>query len=277
MKRLIINADDFGMSREVNEGIKKGIKAGMITSVSVMVNMPHFDEAISYLKKNPGVSVGLHFNITEGSPLSTKNKVSTLIREGGNFFYWPVLIFNLLFRKAYVQEIETELTAQYQKLKSQGIQISHIDSHHHIHLYPQIFQVFTRFAQKNKVNALRCRVFNLKRLHLWFRHPPTFKQFIIISLCVIDSIFFTKSKQFYDVNGLYDIAWDKSLDARKFTTLLASLPEGTTEIICHPAVLSKTGNEKFLRPRFKGLSLLLDKQVKQAVKIENIELITRVK
>ncbi len=88
MRRLIINADDFGMSQEVNEGIKKGIKAGVINSVSLMANMSYFDDAVKFLKNHEKIAIGLHFNITEGAPLSQPKKIQTLLREDNNFYYW---------------------------------------------------------------------------------------------------------------------------------------------------------------------------------------------
>ncbi len=276
MKQLIINADDFGMSQEVNEGIKQGINAGIITSVSVMVNMPYYDDAITYLRKHPEVSIGLHFNITESSPISSRTEVTTLIREDGNFFYWIIMLVLLLFKNISLKEIETELSAQYKKLKRSQINISHIDSHHHIHLFPILFKMTMEFAQKNNIKALRCRAFNPKRLPLWIKNPPTIKQFIIILLCVIDSTLLTQNKKIYEISNLYDIGWDASLDVKKLIRFLTQLPDGITEIICHPAILSKTGNPKFLEPRHKGLVLLLNRKIKSFIKKNSIALTHRV-
>jgi chitin disaccharide deacetylase len=276
MKQLIINADDFGMSEEINEGIKRGIEAGIITSVSMMVNMPYFDDAVKYLKKHPEVSVGLHFDITEGMPVTIRKNVSTLIREDGTFFYWTAFILMMILNKISNIEIENELMAQYKILKRTRLKISHIDSHHHIHLLPGIFKMIMDFAQKNDVKALRCRAFNPNRLLFWLTHPPTLKQFIIIALCVIDSSLFRKYKYFYEINNLYDIGWDKKLNEDSFCEYLRSLPSGTTEIICHPAILSKTGNPKFLGPRYKALSLLLSKKVFNTIKQSHFKLVGRV-
>src|SRR4051794_5424327 len=128
MKYLIINADDFGMSREVNTGTKKGIEQGIITSVSVMVNMPYFDDAIKFLKRYPHISVGLHFNITEGKPLHHPKDVGTLIREDDNFYHWPQLIGREVIKNIRQDEIERELKLQYATLKATGLNITHIDS-----------------------------------------------------------------------------------------------------------------------------------------------------
>jgi predicted glycoside hydrolase/deacetylase ChbG (UPF0249 family) len=270
MRYLIVNADDFGMSREVNEGIKKGIEAGVINSVSLMVNMPYFPEAIAYLKKHSEISVGLHFNITEGSALSSPNKVSTIIREDGNFFHWLGLTINMIFRQVNFEEIEGELYLQYEKLRKTGLKISHMDSHHHIHLYPLIFKIFIRFASTHDIKALRCRAFQLKRLLFSLRKLHSLKQFIILLLCFINSKFFNNTKQFYDVAQLYDINWEPGFNEDKFIKLLQELPDNTTEIITHPAILSKSGNLKFLEPRYKGLNLLLSKKVKDKIKELNI-------
>jgi predicted glycoside hydrolase/deacetylase ChbG (UPF0249 family) len=275
-RKLIINADDFGMSQEVNEGIKKGIEAGMITSVSVMVNMPYFDDAIAYLKKHPDVSIGLHFNISEGSPISPTNKVGNLVREDGNFFYWTAIILSIFFRRLKLDEISTELTTQYALLKQTGLKISHIDSHHHIHLYPRIFQMVMKFAEKQNVKSIRYKAFHPARLLFWFKNPPTIKQFIIICMCLVDSIFFAKEGQLYEVNNLYDIAWNKRLNEKTFAKYLSSLPSGTTEIISHPAIMSKEGNRKFLESRQKGLNMLLSNSVKAAIRDAHIELVKKI-
>src|ERR1700733_1674189 len=109
MKKLIINADDFGMSQEVNEGTKKGIEQGIITSVSVMANMPFFEDAVRFLRKHPKVSVGLHFNITEGKPLILPKDAINLIREDDSFYHWPQLITRVASKNITRSEIEKEL------------------------------------------------------------------------------------------------------------------------------------------------------------------------
>ena len=124
MKKLIINADDFGMSREVNEGTKKGIEQGIITSVSVMANMPFFEDAIRFLKKHPRVSVGLHFNITEGKPLIFPKDAKNLIREDDSFYHWPQLVTRVASKTIKRTEIEMELKRQYMELKKTGLPIT---------------------------------------------------------------------------------------------------------------------------------------------------------
>lgn len=276
MKQLIVNADDFGMSEEVNDGIKRGIEAGVITSVSIMVNMPFFEDAVKYLKIHPDIPVGLHFNLTEGSPVSVWRDVSTLIREDGNFYYWTNLLSSIFTRKIEVNQIKKELTSQYEKLKKSGIPINHIDSHHHIHLYPEIFRTVAMFAQNNNIHTLRSRSFQLDQLFFLARTRPTLKQFIILALCSLDSLLYNFGKKFAELDSLYDISWDQEKKQNKFFEFLKNLPDGITEIICHPAVLSNTGNPKFLKPRYDELTLLLSRKTKKTIKENNIQLIGKV-
>lgn len=278
MTNLIINADDFGMSREVNEGIETGIKRGIIRNVSVIANMPYFSDAVSFLKKHPEVSVGLHFNITEGQPVLPPNEVDTLIKEDGSFFYWTSLIPRLVVRNAKLEQIKKELFAQFAKLKSTGLPITHIDSHHHIHIYPHVFTFFTKFAQAKKVMALRCHHFNPWSLTAGFTQWPNWKKTIINLLMWTNSSYNNRLRHDFvngEVDGLYDLNWDKNLAEKDLQIILARLPQGTTEIICHLGVLSPNGNSRFLLPRFRTLRLLSKKSIKNSLISNGIKLVRR--
>lgn len=266
MKRLIVNADDFGMSGEVNEGIKQGIEVGVITSVSVMVNMPYTEDAIMFLKKHPKTSVGLHFNITEGPPISGLIHASTLVREDGNFYHWKSLVINLLAKKTSMEEIQHELDSQYDRLKKAGLRIDHIDSHHHVHLFPAIYQLLMNFALRHAIMVLRSRTFRPMRAVFTLLKIGSLKQFIILSLYALNTLLRSSPKQMYEIDQLYDMNWDSKFDEVKFLNFLGRLPQGVTLIISHPAIMSKTGNPLFLKSRYKELRILLNKKVLRKIK-----------
>lgn len=255
MQNLIINADDFGLSLEVNEGIKRAIETGVVNSVSLMVNLPYFDDALNYLKRHPEISVGLHFNITEGRPLLPAAQVGSLLREDDHFFYWPSLVGRLLLRRARLGEIEQEFHTQYQKLKSTGLKIAHFDSHHHLHLFPPIFKFVTQLADAEGISSLRCHHLNNWSLTAGIGKRPTFKQVFLVFLLWFDSFLYDHN-HLRGVEGLYDLNWDKDLNAEDLILVLDNLPQGTTELICHLGVLSPSGNPRFLEPRFQKLNLL---------------------
>lgn len=279
MRKVIINADDFGMSREVNEGIKKGIRAGMINSVSVMVNMPYFNDATAFLKKFPRIAVGLHFNITEGQSILKPKEVSSMLKEDNSFFFWKYLVLRLLTNNCSLKQIGQELRAQYERLAQTGLHISHIDSHHHMHLYPSINAIVVKFANEKKVFSLRSRQFNLWGAAYGYQHRLTIKQLFIQALYFFNAVFNSKNNgaenAFVEVKGIFDVNWDNFFDEAVLVKILSGLPDGITEIICHPAVMSKTGNPEFLRPRQQVLSALLNKSIGKVFKEKNIQFYNR--
>ncbi len=157
--KIIINADDCGSSVEVNKEIENCIKNGKITSTTIMANMLGFEGAVNlYNSYKDIISFGWHANLTEGSPLT---KSQLLLDKG----YYKEVDGKVLFNgKAYWKriichsmavEIEKELLRQLERLYDNGIRISHIDSHQHIHTSPSMFFLFPKLLKRFKIN--RCR------------------------------------------------------------------------------------------------------------------------
>lgn len=274
MRKLIINADDFGMSREVNEGVEKAINLGVLSNVSLMVNLPYFNDAVSFLRNHPEVSVGLHFNVTEGKPVLDPSEVGSLLKEDDSFYFWTDLVPRLIFRGAKVDEIKKELTAQYQKLIDTGLQVSHIDSHHHVHLFPTLYSLFAEFADEKRVNYLRSQHFNVWSLTAGINKRPVLKQVIINLLLWFNSLFFNH-RHMDQLDAIYDLNWDDNISEQQLLKIIDNLPEGKTEFICHLGVLSPRGNRKFLEPRLKILELLSEPSVKERILHNDISLLHR--
>lgn len=135
--KLIINADDFGLCDDVNKSIIECYNKGNLTSTTLMVNMPGTLNAVELAYQNPDLGIGLHFTLTEGSPL-TNNK--SLINEDGNFLSRSELLKKLIFNRIDLSEVRLEFKAQLDKALSFDIKITHIDSHQHVHLIPSIFK-----------------------------------------------------------------------------------------------------------------------------------------
>lgn len=164
-KRIIINADDCGMSRTVNEHIEKVIQANKITSTTLMANMEDFDGAVALSKKyGDRISFGWHINLTEGKPLL----YSQLLLDKGFFIETEhgVEMNGRKFLHKWLpldarNEIKKELMEQYTKLRDSGIDISHIDSHHHVHTSVWGVRVFPSLLRETGISAMRC-MFNNK-------------------------------------------------------------------------------------------------------------------
>lgn len=144
MTKLIINADDFGYSKGVNLGIIEAFQNGVVTSATLMANMPGAEHAAALAKENLGLGVGIHFVLTCGKPIC--RDVPSLINDHGEFHR-----FADLEKIARIEEIERELTSQFESFLSFGIQPTHIDSHHHVHAHKDIYPIVEDIAKKNKL------------------------------------------------------------------------------------------------------------------------------
>ncbi|MGL4826916.1 MAG: chitin disaccharide deacetylase [Vibrionaceae bacterium] len=147
MRKLIINADDFGLCRAQNYGIIEAFKRGVVSSTTAMVNQVGSEHAACLAKEYPALPIGLHFVLSLGKPLS---ELRCLVNEKGELGKW---IWQLSEQgKLNLSEIEAELELQYQRFKTLfGKKPTHIDSHHHVHLLPAIFPVVERFAARHNL------------------------------------------------------------------------------------------------------------------------------
>ena len=142
--RLIMNADDFGYSRGVNYGIIDCYKNGIVRSATIMAGMPGFDHAVELAKENKGLGVGVHLTLTCYKPVLENHK--TIVNEKGYFdrsLYTKENIMNI-----DLEEIYKEFEAQIEKVKNAGIEITHLDSHHHVHTIKEIKPVMERILAK---------------------------------------------------------------------------------------------------------------------------------
>lgn len=155
-EQLIINADDFGLCLGVNKGIAEAHSTGVLTSATLMANMPAAEQAVEIARKLTKLGVGVHLNLTDGKPLLRNDNVNRLLDEDGSFVLkpWKLAIISLLNNKARAA-IEAEFTAQIQWVIDRGIKPTHLDSHKHIHSFPPIFKIVCRLAKRFGIPAIR--------------------------------------------------------------------------------------------------------------------------
>lgn len=153
--KIIINADDFGFTEGTNEAVFELARLGTLTSTTVMVNMPFAEEAVKLLNLR-NFSVGLHLNLTQGSPVSPPEAVASLIDGDGQFFDLKELSQRAKAGKVRGEELLTEMEAQYGRLREiLGDRITHMDSHQGLNRIPFIFKQTLRFLRKHPLNAVR--------------------------------------------------------------------------------------------------------------------------
>lgn len=143
MSLLIINADDFGYSAGINYGIIHSYQRGILSSTTMMANMPGFEEGVKLAKENTGLGIGVHLTLTCGSPL--RDDVFSLVEDNGQFhhisFYEKKFEINL-------DDLYKEWKEQIERIIRSGIDPTHLDSHHHVNNITPITEVFTQLAEE---------------------------------------------------------------------------------------------------------------------------------
>ena len=155
-KQLIINADDFGLCESVNKGIIEAHTKGVLTSTTIMTNMPAAEQAVELAKNLPTLGLGIHLNLTAGKPLCRDNTVKLILDPQGYFALSPgkLALASIITGKVRTA-IETELASQIQWLIDKGVKPTHLDSHKHIHCFPAIFSIACRLAKRFGIPAIR--------------------------------------------------------------------------------------------------------------------------
>jgi hopanoid biosynthesis associated protein HpnK len=155
-RKIIINADDFGLCSAVNEAVKKAHQQGVLTSATLMANMEAAEDAVAIAAEMPALGVGVHLNLNEGRPMNQGPAVEPLRNSQGLFAFSPArAAFTSLISPRYRRAIEAELTSQIQWCLDKGVKPTHLDSHKHIHSFVSIYPIVVKLARKFKVKAVR--------------------------------------------------------------------------------------------------------------------------
>ena len=241
MRRLIINADDFGLTTGVNRSIIECHQAGTVTSTTLMASSQAFDDAIALARTHSRLRVGCHTMLVDGAPLSSPNEVASLLAPGAQNFRTGFVGFAqaTLRGTLHADEITREATAQIRKIQNAGIEVTHFDSHKHTHMFPQILRPLLRAARECGVRAVRnpfapmkalAFATFLKRPKLWARYTEVraLRSFARAFQSEVEAAGLRTTQ------GTFGIIATGGLDQRLFDALIGCIPEGTWEFVCHP-------------------------------------------
>ena len=159
-KRIIVNADDFGMSKGITDAVLVAHRYGFLTSTSLMVNLNCAEYALAQVARAPRLGVGVHLNICEGRPVLPASEVRSLVDPHGNFHRPPVMIQKLWRWEVAGKEMEAEFRAQISWMKQRGLHPTHADSHHHTHIYPAALGPFVRAMKAEGIERVRASRFS---------------------------------------------------------------------------------------------------------------------
>jgi predicted glycoside hydrolase/deacetylase ChbG (UPF0249 family) len=237
--RLIINADDFGLTPGINRAIEELHRAKVLTSTTLMATGPAFDDAVAIAHANPTLGVGCHIVLTDGVPASDPKSIPTLLGPDGKTFRPSLVDFlqALLRGKISEADIDREALAQIQKLQRAGIHITHLDTHKHTHLFPAVARPLLHLAEKNSIHAIRHPFEQSWSLALG--HGKRIRRLQVKLLGSLKTKFEQqpqiRSRSVLSTDGTIGISVTGQLYGETLHEILHAMPiEGTFELCCHP-------------------------------------------
>jgi len=243
VRRLIINADDFGLTPGVNRAIVEAHENGVVSSATLMANGQAFAQAVSLAQSTPRLGVGCHVVLVDGAPLLPRTQVHSLLDRSGNHdgdlrFREGISKFGALalLGRLAADEIEAEATAQIRKLQACGISVTHLDSHKHTHLFPRVLRPLLRAAKSCGIRAIRNPFERIQGSQL-AASPSLWRRWTEVGVLRSFARQFREAVQQAGIatpDGTLAIVATGALNDRLLRLMVENLPEGTWELVCHP-------------------------------------------
>ena len=252
MKRLIVNADDFGFTPGVNAGIIHAHRHGVLTSATLMANGAAFDDAVRLAHETPSLDIGCHLVLVQGRSLLTGRP-------------FPATLNRLLFALARKQlDVYAELRAQIGKIQQAGLRPTHLDAHKHSHILPGIFRAVVRLAQEFSVPYVRLPLDDT----VPFARIP----------CRLAGVFYRRLARNHNVrmtDHFLGFRLTGFLTEHTFAATLKSLSEGRTEFMCHPGFADQdlqAAHTRLKEARVRELEALTSPRIRDLIAAEGIRL-----
>jgi hopanoid biosynthesis associated protein HpnK len=271
MSYLIINADDFGFSDDVNTAIIQAHEEGILTSTSLMVTGDAAQEAIALAKNHPHLAVGLHLVLVCGKSVLPPAQIPHLVDSQGNFSHNPTQAgLNYQFNQATRAELRLEISAQLEKFRNSGLNLAHVDGHLHLHVHPVILNILTEFAAEFKIKFIRLPSEELtKNLKIDRRNLFT---------KIIWSIVFGQLRNYGEgllkthnikfADRVYGLLQTGNMSEEYLLSLIPQIEAELVEIYAHPtSVNTKINNSGEIE-----LKALLSERVREILSIKGFEL-----
>ncbi len=282
MKQLILNADDFGLARGVNEGIIRAHREGILTSATLMACGPAFDHAVELAKLNPRLGVGCHLVLVGGKAVAPLEEIPSLATKDGQL---PDSLASFVTRLSAgmirSKEIEGELRAQILKIRAAGIEPTHLDTHKHTHAHPVVMRALSRVASELGIPRVRKPMENLRDSWESSRgeRPAMLPELLAAAAARMVTPMFQSTSRRYDLRSpdhFLGLAMTGRLRPEALRRMIATIQEGSTEIMLHPGVSDaelQTIETRLSWQRNSEMDALIDPGVKTTVEERGIRLI----
>jgi hopanoid biosynthesis associated protein HpnK len=281
MMDLIVNGDDFGLTRGVNAGIIQAFREGILTSATLMANGPAFEDAVELGRANPQLGVGIHLCLVSGPAVASAKDIPALADRDGQL---PKTLFVLLTRLSGgwipTRQIEREFRAQIQRVLDAGIRPSHLDTHKHTHTHPRVMEALGRVANEFGIRNVR-KPFEDFRTALGSHtdgHTNTRQVISAVAAGTAAPLFrlLVRSYGLRTPDHFFGLTTTGRLSSKELLQLLELLPPGTSELMCHPGVCDEELEKsptRLKRERQIELEALTDPDVRRAAEKRGIRLI----
>lgn len=248
MRRIIVNADDFGLTAGVNSAILELHGAARLTSATLMADAEATMSAVESARTTPDLGVGCHIVLVDGTPILPPRDLPTLVIPQTGRFRGTLSEFvrDLLIGRIRKKEIAAEAEAQIQYLHEHGISLTHVDTHKHTHMFPSVLQSLLQAAVRCGIHAIR-NPFEPDWSIAATKGAPALRRIQVQLLNRMRKGFLqhVKSSGLSTTDGAIGVLATGTLDASTIAALLAAMPNGTWELVTHPgyadAALKKAG------------------------------------
>ncbi len=274
--RVIINADDFGLTEGINRAIVEAHQNGVLTSATLMSGMEAAQKAVEIAHETPSLGVGVHLNLREGRCVSTGDEVKCVLCPNGEFNLSVPKIFALSMLKPAVRKaIEVEFAAQIQWMIDRGLKPTHIDSHKHIHCFPPIYKIVVKLAECFGIDAIRwpCEP-GYVCSYPW---PKAFKggrrrARILSTIALVNR---RQNAKFIKTDSFLGLAHTLKADNDFWQTAAKNMPCGTVEIMVHPAYPEglDPARARFIEQRKVELDALCSEETKKMMADAGVKLV----
>jgi hopanoid biosynthesis associated protein HpnK len=234
-RRLIVNADDFGLTLPITEGTIDAFERGILTSASLVATGAAFDRAARYAASQPDLDAGIHLMIVQGTPVLPRDQVPSLVQEDGAFLPgYGEFMARYLGGGVRDDEVEAEWSAQIARLRGAGVRMTHLDSIQHLHLVPGLFRIALRIARANGILAMR-----FPRVPTVLRRAEkgTVRrslEFLPLRLMEQSNLPHLNASGIRTPDRFFGFHSSGHLDQKALRSVLFGVPQGSSELVCHP-------------------------------------------
>jgi chitin disaccharide deacetylase len=283
MKRLIVNADDFGLTRGVNRGIIQSHREGIVTSATIMANGEAFEDAVELARANPSLGVGVHIVLMSGRAVAAPEKLGGLVDKKGNlpasFMQIGIKFVDAFTRSSH---LEAEMRAQIERVLNAGITPTHLDTHKHLHCNIWILESLVRVAEEYRICKIRMPFEDFRSAFQFGGarglRAAARRGFVLMSRLNYPAfLHVARRKGMRMPDDFFGFVATGQMNRDGILKIIQHLPEGTSELVTHPGICDddlKRQPTRLLEQRTEELAALTDPFVIREIAARQVQLVS---